>query len=95
MADKSREGTEGHTQWELRWFRRKQIEEVRNNLEKLNELVVEEKSRTLIQYLMASTEKVIEEISKTNQDLILQMNEREGLLGMVWLKRFRLKFLTK
>ncbi len=57
MADKSLEGNVGPTQRELRWFRRRQTDEMRAHLEKLKELLMEKGSRTLIRYVMSSTEK--------------------------------------
>ena len=62
---------------------------MRNNLEKLKELVAEKGSRTLIRNLMASTESATEDKNKTNEDLILQMNESEGLLETEWLKKIQ------
>ena len=87
MEEKSREGNVEPTQRELRWFRRRQTEEVRTHLEKLKELLIEKGSRTLIRYVMSSAEKTLEGIRKTNEDLILQLNESERLLETEWLKR--------
>ena len=87
MEEISREGNVEPTQRELRWFRHRQTEELRTHLEKLRELLIEKRSRTLIRYVISSAEKTLEGIRQTNEDLILQLNERERLLETEWLKR--------
>lgn len=87
MEEKSVEGNVEPTQRELHWFRRRQTEELLTHVEKLKELLIEKGSHTLIRYVMSSVEKTLEGIRKTNEDLILQLNESEGLLETEWLKR--------
>lgn len=95
MADESLEGRVEPTLRELRWFRRKQTEEVRTQLEKLKELVMEKGSRTLIRYLMSSTERTLEEIAKTNKDLISQLNEKESVLETEWFMRMEAEIFSQ
>ena len=48
---------------------------------------MEKGSRTLIRYVMSSTEKTLEDIGKTNEDLISQLKDNEGSLETEWFKR--------
>ena len=72
---------------ELRWFRRKQTDELRTLMEKLKGLVIEKGSRTLLGYVMSSTERALGEVAKTNNDLIKQVNEKESATEIEWFKR--------
>ena len=56
MTDESLEGRVEPSVRELQWFRRKQAEEVCTQLKKLKEFIMEKGNRTLIRYLMTSTE---------------------------------------
>ena len=74
---------------ELRWYRRRQVDEIRSKSEKLGELIVERGSRTLIRYIMTSMESVLGAVDKTTGELVSQLSDPEIPAERDWFKRLQ------
>lgn len=73
----------------LRWYRRRQVDEIRTQFGKLDELIVERGSRTLIRYIMSSMESVLEAVDKTTGELISQLSDPEIPAERDWFKKLQ------
>lgn len=85
-GEQSLNPTDGHapTARGLRLLRRRQNDEVCDELRNLNQLIKDKGSRTLVKYLMDSTKKLCEDLMSSNNQLIEVPDDRKMLPEIRW-----------